>query len=258
MISRIIIIIFFTVVHERSFAQVQSDLRTANHPDSIVNSQNVYQLGYRKLILPASLITVGAISFAIPAMKKLDVSTKIEISHDRLGRTTLDNYTQYFPVVMVYGLNLAGVKGKHGFKDRTIIYATSQLISAAIVTPAKNLIAEERPDGSNRKSFPSGHAATAFSTAHFMYKEYRDNNLLLSLAGYPFAAFTGVYRVLNNKHWMTDVVAGAGGGILSTELAYWLYPKMNALIGGKRQNNKSIVVPYYQSQGIGMSYLLVF
>ncbi|MBZ4188923.1 phosphatase PAP2 family protein [Niabella beijingensis] len=215
-------------------------------------------MGYRKLILPASLITVGAISFAIPAMKKLDVSTKMEISHNRLGRTTLDNYTQYFPAVMVYGLNLAGIKGKHSFRDRTMIFTISQLISAAIVTPAKNMIAEERPDGSNRKSFPSGHAATAFSTAHFMYKEYRDKNLLLSLTGYPFAAFTGVYRVLNNKHWMTDVVAGAGVGILSTELAYWLYPKFNSLLRNKKKKNKHcMIVPYYQSQKFGLSYQML-
>lgn len=256
MISRIFLIFFLLTASKLIIAQ--DNVTMTEQPDSVVNDPNNYKLSYRKLILPVSLISAGAISFAIPPMKELDLSAKIEVAHDRPGKTTLDNYTQYFPAVMVYGLNLAGIKGKHGFKDRTIIYATSQLISAAIVTPAKNLIAEERPDGSNRKSFPSGHAATAFSTAHFMYREYRDNNLLLSLSGYPFAAFTGVYRVLNDKHWMTDVIAGAGVGILSTELAYWLYPKMNTLISRKKKNNKSVVVPYYQSKGVGMSYLLVF
>jgi membrane-associated phospholipid phosphatase len=49
----------------------------------------------------------------------------------------------------------------------------------------------------------------------------------LSISGYPIAIFTGVYRALNNKHWVGDVVAGAGFGILSTEIAYWLYPKIN-------------------------------
>ncbi|WP_245768061.1 phosphatase PAP2 family protein [Pedobacter insulae] len=190
-------------------------------------------------------------------MKRLDVATKIEVSHHR-SKTTLDNYTQYFPAVMVYGLNLAGVKGKHNFKDRTIIYVTSQLISAAIVTPAKSITAEERPDRSNKKSFPSGHATTAFSTAHFMYREYRDDNLLLSFSGYPFAIFTSVYRVFNDKHWVTDVVAGAGVGILSTELAYWLYPKFSSFINVKNKKSNSIVVPYYQSQKFGLSYQLSF
>lgn len=257
MISRIILIYFLIVLPILLCAQ--DSIMFSQKADSGTIDRSIYNLGYKKLILPTSLIAVGAISFAIPSMKELDVSTKIEISHDKPGRTTLDNYTQYFPAVMVYGLNLAGVKGEHGFRDRTIIYAMSQLVSAAIVTPSKNLIAEERPDGSNRKSFPSGHAATAFSTAQFMYREYRNNNLLLSLSGYPFAIFTGVYRVLNNKHWMTDVVAGAGVGILSTEIAYWLFPKTDLLFKSKKnENSKSFLVPFYQSNKLGLSYSLIF
>jgi membrane-associated phospholipid phosphatase len=69
---------------------------------------------------------------------------------------------------MVYGYNLAGIKGKHNFKERTIIYGTSQLLSAAFVMPLKYLVKEERPDGSNSLSFPSGHTATAFSSAQFL------------------------------------------------------------------------------------------
>ena len=255
MISKIISILFLIIVSKISIAQ--NSLMIEKRPDTTLNTANVYKLNYRKLILPTSLISIGAISFAIPGMKRFDVATKIEVSHHR-SKTTLDNYTQYFPAVMVYGLNLAGVKGKHNFKDRTIIYVTSQLISAAIVTPAKSITAEERPDRSNKKSFPSGHATTAFSTAHFMYREYRDDNLLLSFSGYPFAIFTSVYRVFNDKHWVTDVVAGAGVGILSTELAYWLYPKFSSFINVKNKKSNSIVVPYYQSQKFGLSYQLSF
>ncbi len=257
MISRIILIYILIVLPILLCAQDSTIV--LKKTDTVFGDKSIYNLGYKKLILPTSLIAVGALSFAIPPMKALDVSTKIEISHDKPAKTTLDNYTQYFPAVMVYGLNWTGVKGEHGFKDRTIIYAMSQLIAAAIVTPAKNIIAEERPDGSNRKSFPSGHAATAFSTAQFMYREYRGNNLLLSLSGYPFAIFTGVYRVINNKHWMTDVVAGAGVGILSTELAYWLYPKTDFLFKRKKnKNTKSFLVPFYQSKKLGLSYSLIF
>ena len=32
----------------------------------------------------------------------------------------------------------------------------------------------------------------------------------------------------NNRHWLTDVAAGAGIGILSTKIAYWLYPFLNS------------------------------
>lgn len=146
----------------------------------------------------------------------------------------MDNYTQYAPAALVYGLNLFGVKGKHNFRDRSIIYATSQLISAAIVLPMKYTIKERRPDGSDNLSFPSGHTATAFSSAQFMFREYHDENLWLSLSGYPLAIFIVVYRNLNNKHWVGDVMAGAGIGMLSTELAYWLYPRASHIMGPRR------------------------
>ena len=74
---------------------------------------------------------------------------------------------------MVYGLNAIGIKGKHNLRDRTIIYASSQLIAAAFTMPLKYLVKEERPDGSNTLSFPSGHAATAFSSAQFMFRNIK-------------------------------------------------------------------------------------
>lgn len=103
---------------------------------------------------------------------------------------------------MAYGYNLACIKGKHDLKERTIIYGTSQLISAAFVLPLKHLVKEERPDGTNHLSFPSGHTATAFSSAHFLFREYQDENMWIALSGYPVAIFTGLYRTLNDKHWV--------------------------------------------------------
>lgn len=258
-LSKIRVLITITILNvATSFSQTPDSKKNNIQMDSLKYRNESHKLTYKKMIIPVGLITAGAISFAIPALKKMDLSTKIEVSHEQPAQTVWDNYTQYFPAVMVYGLNVSGVKGLHNFKDRTIIYTASQLISAAIVTPAKNIIAEERPDGSNRKSFPSGHAATAFSTAHFMYREYRDYNTLLSLSGYPFAIFTGVYRIINNKHWVTDVVAGAGVGILSTELAYWLYPKVSAVFNKQYRDKEQIILPYYQSRAFGLSYVLIF
>lgn len=237
---------------------IQAQLKPQATIDSVSYCNDKHPVRYPKLIVPIGLITAGATSFAIPALKELDRSTMTEVLHVQAKRTTWDNYTQYFPAVMVYGLNAAGIKGKHDFKDRTFIYASSQLIATAIVTPSKNWIGEMRPDGSNYKSFPSGHAATAFSTAHFMFREYHDRNLLWSLSGYPFAIFTGVYRVINNKHWVTDVVAGAGVGILSTELAYLAYPVASSLFRKKNKPSNAVLMPYYQSKAIGLSYMTQF
>lgn len=216
-----------------------------------------YKLTYRKLLIPSTLVAIGSISFAVPAMKKFDKNTRNEVYIHQPSKTKLDSYVQFFPGAIVYGLNFSGINGKHNFKDRSIIYATSQLLVSAIVLPSKSLIGEERPDGSDNRSFPSGHAAIAFSNAHFMYREYRDDNVGLSLSGYPFAIFTGIYRVINNRHWVTDVVAGAGVGILSTELSYWIFPKLNSILSRKKGTDIS-VVPFYQQRSIGFSFVKLF
>ncbi|MEN5380500.1 phosphatase PAP2 family protein [Sphingobacterium kitahiroshimense] len=257
--NKTFVLIILIILNSQSFLSKAAN-RAANirQIDSLKYMNDIHKFRYNKLILPAALITTGALGLVSPALQKMDLRTKEKIMYHQPTTTRMDDYTQYFPAVMVYGLNLAGVKGLHNLNDRSIIYISSQLIAAGIVNPAKKWIGKERPDGSNRKSFPSGHTATAFSNAHFMYREYRDYNTLLSLSGYPFAIFTGVYRTINNKHWVTDVIAGAGIGILSTELAYWLYPKISAVMNKKYDDKKRILIPYYQSRAFGLSYILLF
>ena len=138
---------------------------------------NNYKLDYRHLIAPAVFIGFGIASLSNESLKELNTSTRYEIFEHQPDHVHLDNYTQYAPALLVYGLNAAGIKGKHNLRDRTIIYLTSQMFNAAMVLPLKQLIHEERPDGSNILSFPSGHTSTAFSSAQFMFREYKDSNL---------------------------------------------------------------------------------
>lgn len=77
------------------------------------------------------------------------------------------------------------------------------------------------PDGSNHHSFPFGHTATAFMTATMMSKEYGFKSPWYSIGAYSLATATGLTRMANNKHWLSDILAGAGFGILSTELGYF-------------------------------------
>ncbi|MFY7843568.1 phosphatase PAP2 family protein [Chryseobacterium gambrini] len=217
-----------------------------------------HQFSYKKLIVPTVLISYGIASLSIDELKTLNSSTQYEISEHKPDHIKLDNYTQFAPAVLVYGLNAFGVKGKHNFRDRSIIYGTSMMITSAITIPLKHAVKEERPDHSNRLSFPSGHTAIAFATAQFMFREYKDHNLLLGISGYSLAVFTGVYRMLNDKHWFGDVIGGAGFGILSTELAYWLYPKINKLLGGNPEKSQAMMMPYYQKGNVGIGFVKNF
>ena len=75
------------------------------------------------------------------------------------------------------------------------------------------------------------------------------------MGGYSVATATAAIRVLGKKHWMSDVVAGAGVGIVSTELAYWAYPLVHRLLLRGLQN-RAMVVPLYSNGSLGAAVCL--
>ncbi|MDE5430185.1 phosphatase PAP2 family protein [Elizabethkingia meningoseptica] len=261
---KLLIIVFITLINTCYKAQIQDSINSKINSDSTVVYHNLdaikepiqdkaYHFSYKKLIIPASLISYGVLTLTSDALEQLNFSTKTEVNEHLPKPSTLDNYTQFLPAAMVYGLNLSGIKGKHNLRDRSIILGTSLLITSAVVTPTKYLVKEERPDQSNNLSFPSGHTAIAFATAQFLFREYQDSNIWIALSGYPIAAFTGIYRMVNNKHWLGDIMAGAGVGILSTELAYWLFPAINSWLQPRsHKNSVTSVYPFYQNKAVGI------
>ncbi len=138
----------------------------------------------------------------------------------------LDDYTQFVPYVTVYALDAFGVKSKHKFLRKTTTLATAALGTFIVVQGMKYGIAELRPDGSSNNAFPSGHTATAFIGAHMLHKEYGDRSIYYSVGGYTFATVTGIFRQLNDRHWISDVLVGAGIGMAVTELAYFINDKI--------------------------------
>lgn len=208
----------------------------------------------KSFIIPAVLISYGLLSLGNNAIRTLDFNNKAELQEDHpLFANHLDNYLQFAPMVAVYGLNLAGVKGKHGVVDQTALYVLSFGIMGVTTTVSKRIVDRPRPDGSDNYSFPSGHTANAFMAAEFLNQEYRDVSPWIGYAGYTVATATGVLRLYNNKHWLSDVVAGAGVGIASTKIAYLIYPHLKKMVLGK-QTMKYSMVPTYQQKAAGISF----
>lgn len=132
-----------------------------------------------------------------------------------------DDYVQYAPAAVMVGLQACGYKGRSGWGPMLVADAFSVTAMTALVRGIKYTVDRTRPNGS-RHSFPSGHTATAFMTATMLYKEYGWKSPWWSIGGYTLAAFTGVSRILNNWHWMSDVATGAAIGIGSVHLGYYL------------------------------------
>ena len=161
-------------------------------------------------------------------------------------------------MLAVYGLNLFGVNGKHKFWDRTGILAMSYATMGILVNGMKYTFKEKRPDTNARNSFPSGHTATAFMGAEFLYQEYKEVSPWIGYSGYLIATATGYLRIYNDRHYLNDVVAGACIGIISTKLAYWLYPKIFTKSKCRHTPFQAIGMPFYTNKTLGMNVSMLF
>lgn len=131
-----------------------------------------------------------------------------------------ETYIQYLPLAVTLGLKAFGVESRSSWGRMAVSGAAGGAIMLAATQSMKHLISTGRPDNSDDHSFPSGHTATAFVTATILHREYGHISPLVSIGGYATAAATGILRIRKNRHWASDVAAGAGIGILATELGY--------------------------------------
>jgi hypothetical protein len=204
-------------------------------------------------VVPALCVAYGFSSLNNSKLKGINMEIKDEIylenPHKKSG---IDNYLQFTPAALVYGLNIAGIKGKNSLADRTMIYGISNIILSLTVLSLKKIMVVPRPDGSAVSSFPSGHTAEAFVSAEFLMQEYKGKSPWYGMAGYAIAAATGYMRMYNNKHWLGDVIAGAGIGIASAKISYWLYPRIKDKIFKGRATG-TMVLPAYQNGRFGFS-----
>jgi len=187
---------------------------------STINSQMKF---FKYIILTALL------AISLPSFGQDDIRASIDTDLHSLRNCvipdfhyTYDDYLQYAPAAVLVGMKACGYESRSGWGRMLVSDAFSAAIMAGVVNGLKYSVGRLRPDGSRHNSFPSGHTATAFMTAAMLHMEYGWRSPWFSIGGYTAAAVTGVSRILNNRHWMSDVVAGAAIGIGSVHLGYFI------------------------------------
>jgi hypothetical protein len=233
------------------FAQNNSDTtfiefepnKTTNKPYSLL----------KKSILPAVLIIIG--SSLSGSHFEQNIKTKIRNQVGNNYEFKIDNYIQYAPVVQLYLADILGVKSKNHWFDQTKYLFFSQLFSSTVTHSLKQVTKKARPNG-NEFSFPSGHTTFAFTNATVLKNEFEESSPLLAYSGYSFAIATGTFRMINNKHWFSDVLVGAGIGILATEIVYHFEPLKN-FNPFKKSKNVSIL-PQINSNNYGIYFSYKF
>lgn len=198
-----------------------------------------------QLIVPGVFVTAGTSGLFDP-VKEWKVDVRDKVREYALERTIADDYIQYVPAVMVVVGDWLGAEAQHNLLDRVLLTGTSYLVMAAIVNSLKYTVVSPRPGiydevylGNNPRgltpqnspkafnSFPSGHTATAFMGAELVRLEYGSDTPWIVVAAYAIASGTSIMRVRNEKHWFTDVLAGAGMGMLSARIGWWLLPSVS-------------------------------
>jgi hypothetical protein len=207
----------------------------------------------KALVAPTVLISVGLVTLTDNEVFDNTEVKELRDEHASHFHTKADNYLQFSPLAATIVLKASGIKSKHDWTNLTLLMVKSELIMTAIVFPTKHLTNYERPNGASF-SFPSGHTAEAFTAATILHKEFGKDHPVISILGYATASGVGILRVMNNRHWMSDVFVGAGIGIFSTNLAYITHrnrwPKKNSIL-----SNMS-VTPSWSQGTTGLNMVL--
>lgn len=197
------------------------------------------------IAIPAALVATGVYGVYSEGFAKMDQSIKDGMDDLRKDRyLTFDDYLQYAPLTAYLGLDYLGVKARNPLRERMVTGLTAYAAMAVMVQVPKNLITEVRPDGRGDNSFPSGHTATAFLGAELVREEY---GALAGITAYSWATGIGFMRMYNGRHWLKDVLAGAGVGIISARVGYWLLPCWRKLFRWDRNKNTPVtaIAPAY-------------
>lgn len=181
---------------------------------------------YLHIILATALLFASAVqSSAQVTSQKQNFDTDIWTLRNSIMpgfQYSYDEYLQYAPAGVMVAMKACGYEGRSSWGRMVVSDAFSVALMAGTVKGLKHTVHRLRPDGSDSDSFPSGHTATAFMTATMLHKEYGWRSPWFSIGGYTAAAVTGASRIMNNRHWMSDVVAGAAIGIGAVHLGYFL------------------------------------
>ena len=214
-------------------------------------------LTWRAFAVQPALLAAGAVVWALPASSPLG-DEKLQRHFVSSGgghrRNKADDYLLFSPLCAALVLP-AVLKTPH----RSVM--PELLLKSAIAEAGVLVIAEglkkgfdkRRPNGGSL-SFPSGHTAQAFMGAQLMFLEYRDTNKWLAHGGYAVAAFVGVDRVINNAHWVSDVLAGAGLGMLVPTIVYWVDGKIRCKNAASKKAKAGVMPVFLGGKRLGLAF----
>jgi len=193
--------------------------------------------GSRGFVRPAAAFAGGALLFGSGAAARFAVPRDFNVMTDGAGSDGVTDYLRYVPAVLPWVMKLSGEPTRSGWGRMAVSHGFAAGLTGSMVYALKHGAEAVRPDNSDTRSFPSGHAAIAFMGATMAAHELGWRSPWYAVGAYAFATGIAVERVVDNRHFPADVVAGAGIGIMATEIGYYL----GDLIFGDRQLDRRCI-----------------
>jgi membrane-associated phospholipid phosphatase len=189
--------------------------------------KNFFSLDTAKVMSYVSLVAIAAAPWDREGVNNgFNIPTTLFESGNMIGQFAFQASAGF----ATYGIGKAIGNKKGAVVGRDIVRA--QLLSQALVQTVKYTVRRERPDASNNKSFPSGHAASAFATATVLQRHY---GWKIGIPTYALGGYIALARMAWNRHHATDVVMGAGFGIASARTVTMSLAKSKFSVGVQPQ-----------------------
>lgn len=189
-----------------------------------IDSISKKNLKVKHFIVPVVLISGGLL------MRDPELKQEVYDYHNNILKNNYkfkgDDFLQCVPTILAATGNFIGFKSEHSFLQMATNHGLSVSISGVIARILKVSINDKRPEMFEVRSFPSGHTTTVFNAATLLFLEFKDSNFWYASSGYAFAVATGFFRVANNKHWVADVLAGAGLGMTTAYIVHYWNPNI--------------------------------
>ena len=206
------------------------------------------EMKIKQFIVPGTLITAGTAISGSLLERNIKNSMHDGSVNDIGFALPIDDIIQYVPIAELYIADALGIKAKNHWFDQTKYLIIANAITAGVTQAGKYIINKERPNGADH-SFPSGHSSFSFTNASVLYFEFRESTPGFASSGYIITSLVAGLRVVNNRHWLSDVMVGSGLGILVTTMVYHYEPLKN---WNPFKNTPNITfVPSYHNGRIG-------
>jgi membrane-associated phospholipid phosphatase len=198
---------------------LQAPLAAAASPPSLVRAvgtdfKNAFTVAENLVILGAGLGAAGLagqfderIASGSPN-REIDRGTAADPFFEP-GHVIGASLVQFGGAIATYGLGRVFSRKKAEDLGRDLIRA--QVVTGTLTLGAKAAVGRKRPDGTNRRSFPSGHASGTFATATVLHRHY---GWKVGVPAYAVASYVAASRINHDQHYLSDVVFGAAVGIL--------------------------------------------